>query len=59
MTQEDLDFIKSVHEKLEKLESAGLHDEAEMFYQKNRLAFRWDSKGNWVGSIPNENGWTA
>lgn len=59
MTARDLKVIRDHHEKLEMLEHFGRFKDADAYFEANRWAFDYDDKGNWVGSVPNENGWTA
>lgn len=52
------DEIKKAHDRLEALEQQGRFEDANDYHQKNSWIFDFDSEGNWVGSVANENGWT-
>jgi hypothetical protein len=53
-----VDLLKH-NDRLEALESAGRHVDADNYLQKNRWILNYDDRGNWVGSVANENGWSA
>lgn len=59
MTDNDLKYLRATHDRLELLEHQCRFAEADKFFEDNRAAFNWDRDGNWVGSVANENGWTA
>lgn len=50
--------LKAINDKLEWFEHQGSYDEADAYLKENRWILNYDSKGNWVGLIANENGWT-
>lgn len=50
--------INAAHDKLEALEQERRFDEADAFLAANRFLFNYDRKGNWIGAVANENGWT-
>jgi hypothetical protein len=52
------DLLKH-NDRLEALEAAGRHEDADNYLQKNRWILNYDDRGNWVGSVANENGWSA
>lgn len=58
MTPELKAEINAAHDKLEQLEHECRFDEADDYLKNNRWIFSHDRKGNWVGSVANENGWT-
>ena len=58
MTADELAHIREIHDKLDALDAAGKHDEAEAFYEKHGAAFEYDRNGKFVGKMLNENGWT-
>lgn len=51
--------LERINRQLDALESHGRHDEAQELIDKNRWVLNYDAKGNWVGSVANENGWQA
>jgi hypothetical protein len=59
MTPELKAEINEAHDKLELLEHQCRFAEADAFREANRFLFSYDRKGNWVGAVANENGWTA
>ena len=59
MRQNRIEEINMHHDRLEMLEYLGMFDDAENYMQENRWAFDWTRDGNYVGAVPNENGWTA
>ena len=59
MTPELKAEISAAHDTLELLEHQCRFDEADAYLEKNRFLFNYDRKGNWIGSVKNENGWTA
>ena len=59
MTAETKSEITAAHDKLELLEHQCRFVEADAFFEANRPMFNYDRDGNWVGSMVNENGWTA
>ena len=52
------DEINKAHDRLEALHQQGRFAEADDYYQKNSWIFDHDRKGNWIGEVANENGWT-
>lgn len=58
MTKTELATINKMHDRLDQLEHQGLFLDADDFFYRNRWAFDYDRKGNWVGEVANENGWT-
>ena len=59
MTPELKAEINAAHDKLERLEHEGRFDEADEYLKNNHWIFSHDRKGNWIGTVANENGWTA
>jgi hypothetical protein len=59
MTPELKAEINAAHDKLELLEHQCRFDEADAYLKKNSWIFSHDRKGNWIGAVANENGWTA
>lgn len=58
-TKAELVEINKMHDHLEQLEQQGRFEEADAYFEKHRWAFDFNRKGHWVGSVANENGWTA
>jgi len=58
MTKELKAEINAAHDKLEQLEHQRRFAEADAFLEANRFLFNYDRKGNWIGAVSNENGWT-
>ena len=58
MRQNRMDEINMHHDKLEVLEHLGLFEDADTYFYDNRWAFDWTRDGQYVGAVPNENGWT-
>ena len=58
MTKEELARIREIHDRLDALDAAGQHEDAEIFYRKHAPAFQWDRNGNFIGTVQHENGWT-
>lgn len=59
MTKTDLTEINNIHDRLEQLEHNGRFEDADAYFDRHRWAFDYDRRGNWVGSVAGENGWTA
>ena len=51
--------LERINRQIDVLEIHGRHDEAQELIDKNRWVLNYDAKGNWVGSVANENGWQA
>lgn len=58
MRQNRMDEIIMHHDNLELLEHEGRFKDADQYYEDNRWAFDWTRDGQYVGAVPNENGWT-
>jgi hypothetical protein len=58
MTPEEKIAFKEINDRLECLEHHGRFADADALIAKERWILNYDSKGNWVGHISNENGWT-
>lgn len=59
MTHDDIAYINKIHDRLEELEQQGRFLDADEYFARHHAAFNYDRKGNWIGSVSNENGWTA
>ena len=59
MTAQELTEIRNVYDKLDVLEMEGRFEDADKYFMDNRWFFNFDYNGNWIGSVANENGWTA
>lgn len=55
----NLKEIQDAYDKMDVLEMLGRFHDADKFYENNFYLFQYDYNGNWIGAIPNENGWTA
>jgi hypothetical protein len=58
MTAEEKVAFKAINARLEYLENNRRFDEADALIEKERWILNYDNKGNWVGAVSNENGWT-
>jgi len=58
MTEEEKIAFDKINARLEYLEHNQRFDEADALIAKERWILNYDNKGNWVGVVPNENGWT-
>jgi argonaute-like protein implicated in RNA metabolism and viral defense len=57
-SKKDLEFIQKMHDIIDTLENAALHEEAEFILRNNPYVFSFDRNGKWIGAMTNENGWT-
>ena len=59
MTHDDIAKINAAHDQLELLEHQNRFVESDAFFAANRAAFDFDRNGSYIGTVSNENGWTA
>jgi hypothetical protein len=59
MTSEEKLAFDAINARLEYLEHHQRFDEADALIAKERWILNYDSKGNFVGAVANENGWAA
>jgi hypothetical protein len=58
MTNEDRIAFNAINARLEYLEHHQRFAEADALLAKERWILNYDSDGNWIGLVANENGWT-
>ena len=58
MTDEDRIAFNAINARLEYLEHHQRFCEADVLLAKERWILNYDSNGNWLGLVANENGWT-
>lgn len=51
--------LNRINDEIEALECRGRIDDADNLFEANRWIIDYDRAGNWIGSVPNENGWTG
>lgn len=58
MTSEERKKFDEINDRLEFLEHHQRFAEADALLLQERWILNYDSNGNWVGPVANENGWT-